>query len=85
MLDLIEIELTRVRRMAEQTDDGFLRGVIAPGVVKSRRLLRRLDFGDEFSDAVVGDRIVQKGHRIVPEIENILSNAASLSISKYCI
>ena len=36
MLDLIEIELTRVRRMAEQTDDGFLLYLIDMAIIEAK-------------------------------------------------
>ncbi len=35
MLDLIEIELTRVRRMAEQADDGFLLYLIDMAIIQA--------------------------------------------------
>jgi hypothetical protein len=37
MLDLIEIELTRVRRMAEQADDKFLLYLIDIAIMEANR------------------------------------------------
>jgi hypothetical protein len=40
MFDLIEIELTRVRRMAERTDDGFLRYLIDIAIIEANAKAR---------------------------------------------
>ena len=40
MFDLIEIELTRVRRMAEQTDDGFLLYLIDIAIIEANAKAR---------------------------------------------
>ena len=40
MLDLIEIELTRVRRMAEQADDKFLLYLIDIAIMEANRRAR---------------------------------------------
>ena len=40
MLDLIEIELTRVRRMAEQADDGFLLYLIDMAIIQANARAR---------------------------------------------
>ena len=40
MLDLIEMDLTRVRRMAEQTDDGFLLYLIDMAILEANAKAR---------------------------------------------
>lgn len=40
MLDLIEIELTRVRRMAEHADDGFLLYLLDMAILEANRRAR---------------------------------------------
>lgn len=45
MLDLIEIELTRVRRMAEQTDDRFLLYLIDMAILEANRRARSIAEG----------------------------------------
>ncbi len=40
MFDLIEIELTRVRRMAEQTDDAFLLYLIDIAIIEANAKAR---------------------------------------------
>jgi len=40
MLHLIEIDLTRVRRMAEQTDDGFLLYLIDMAILEANAKAR---------------------------------------------
>ncbi len=40
MLDLIEIELTRVRRMAEQVNDAFLLYLIDIAIMEANRQVR---------------------------------------------
>ncbi|HKM81194.1 MAG TPA: hypothetical protein VJY15_09565 [Candidatus Acidoferrum sp.] len=40
MFDLIEIELTRVRRMAEQTDDAFLIYLIDIAIIEANAKAR---------------------------------------------
>lgn len=40
MFELIEIELTRVRRMAEQTDDGFLLYLIDIAIIEANAKAR---------------------------------------------
>jgi hypothetical protein len=40
MFDLIEIELTRVRRMAEQTSDGFLLYLLDMAILEANRRSR---------------------------------------------
>ena len=42
MLDLIEIELTRVRRMAEHADDGFLLYLLDMAILEANRRARSL-------------------------------------------
>ena len=42
MLDLIEIELTRVRRMAEHADDGFLLYLIDMAILEANRRCRSM-------------------------------------------
>jgi hypothetical protein len=42
MLDLIEIELTRVRRMAEHADDGFLLYLIDMAILEANRRSRSI-------------------------------------------
>ncbi|HKN27793.1 MAG TPA: hypothetical protein VJY34_07865 [Roseiarcus sp.] len=42
MLDLIEIELTRVRRMAEHADDGFLLYLLDMAILEANRRARAL-------------------------------------------
>jgi hypothetical protein len=45
MLDLIEIELTRVRRMAEQTDDRFLLYLLDMAILEANRRARSIAEG----------------------------------------
>jgi hypothetical protein len=40
MFDLIEIELTRIRRMAEQVDDGFLLYLIDLALMETNKKAR---------------------------------------------
>lgn len=40
MIDLIEIELTRVRRMAEHTNDGFLLYLLDMAILEANRRSR---------------------------------------------
>lgn len=40
MLDLIQIELTRVRRMAEHADDGFLLYLLDMAILEANRRAR---------------------------------------------
>jgi len=42
MLDLIEIELTRVRRMAEHADDGFLLYLLDMAILEANRRARSI-------------------------------------------
>jgi hypothetical protein len=42
MLDLIEIELTRVRRMAEHADDGFLLYLLDMAILEASRRARSI-------------------------------------------
>lgn len=43
MLDLIEIELTRVRRMAEHADDDFLLYLLDMAILEANRRARSID------------------------------------------
>jgi hypothetical protein len=45
MLDLIEIELTRIRRMAEQTDDRFLLYLLDMAILEANRRARGIAEG----------------------------------------
>jgi len=47
MLELIEIELTRVRRMPDQADDGFLVYLIDMAIIEANAKARSRDNGLE--------------------------------------
>ena len=50
MLDLIEIELTRVRRMAEHANDGFLLYLLDMAILEANRRARsRGEAGDSLT------------------------------------
>jgi hypothetical protein len=51
MLDLIEIELTRVRRMAEHADDGFLLYLLDMAILEANSRAR-----SKGEDGVTGDK-----------------------------
>jgi hypothetical protein len=53
MLDLIEIELTRVRRMAEQTDDRFLLYLLDMAILEANRRARSTAEGQDAENAQV--------------------------------
>jgi hypothetical protein len=47
MLDLIEIELTRIRRMAEQTSDRFLLYLLDMAILEANRRARSIAEGHD--------------------------------------
>ena len=49
MLDLIEIELTRIRRMAEHADDGFLLYLLDMAILEANRRSRSRSEGRDSS------------------------------------
>lgn len=57
MLDLLEIELVRVRKMAECADDGFLLYLIDMAVIEANRLARSQEAANSASGSV-GTRTV---------------------------
>jgi hypothetical protein len=50
MLDLIEIELTRIRRMAEQTNDRFLLYLLDMAILEANRRARSIAEGHAEAD-----------------------------------
>ncbi len=61
MLDLIEIELTRVRRMAEHADDGFLLYLIDMAILEANRRARSAV--DNHADASEKAQFLKSGNR----------------------
>jgi hypothetical protein len=52
MLDLIEIELTRVRKMAEHADDEFLLYLIDIAIIEANTKARLRREADETADSI---------------------------------
>jgi hypothetical protein len=72
MLDLIEIELTRVRRMAEHTDDGFLLYLLDMAILEANRRAR--SFAENRASDVEEPRRLESGsiesrHNLASELK----------------
>jgi hypothetical protein len=68
MLDLIEIELTRVRRMAEQTDDRFLLYLLDMAILEANRRARSIAEGHDAENAQVLDS-GERGRNLAAEFK----------------
>ena len=70
MLDLIEIELTRVRKMAEHAGDDFLLYLIDIAIIEANAKARSRREGDAMSNPVAWrGRIVVFRQRRTPEFQ----------------
>lgn len=71
MLDLIEIELTRIRRMAEQTDDRFLLYLLDMAILEANRRARSIaeGHGSAQNTQVLGGDDGELGRNLAAELK----------------